>query len=119
MKGHIGTEYGTVVIDPEVIAQYAGSRALGCFGIVGMASVNVREGLVRLVNKNRITSGIRVTISEDNKISIDFHVIVVYGVNIAAVAESLISDVKYSVEEFCNMEVDKINVYVEGVRCID
>ena len=119
MKGHMGTQYGTVVVDPEVIAQYAGARAVACFGIVGMASVNMREGLVRLVNKNRITSGIKVTISDDNKITIDFHVIVVYGVNISAVADTLISDVKYSVEEFCNMEVQQINVFVEGVRSID
>ena len=42
-----------------------------------------------------------------------------YGVSISAVTDNLISDVKYRVEEFSGMQVDKINVYIEGVRVID
>ena len=57
--------------------------------------------------------------NEMNKISIDFHVIVSYGVSISAVSDNLIESVKYRVEEFTGMEVDKINIYVEGVRVID
>ena len=34
-------------------------------------------------------------------------------------ADNLISNVKYKVEEFTGMTVDKINIYVEGVRVID
>ena len=55
----------------------------------------------------------------DNKISIDFHVIVSYGVSISAVSDNLIESVKYRVEEFTGMEVEKINIFVEGVRVID
>ena len=57
--------------------------------------------------------------NEMNKISIDFHVIVSYGVSISAVSDNLIESVKYRVEEFTGMEVEKINVFVEGVRVID
>ena len=56
---------------------------------------------------------------QDNHISIDFHVIVAYGVSICAVSDNRIASVKYKVEEFTGMEVDKINIYVEGVRVID
>ncbi len=52
-------------------------------------------------------------------ITIDFHVIVAYGVSISAVTDNLISNVKYQVEEFSGMPVDKINIYIEGVRVID
>ena len=55
----------------------------------------------------------------ENKISIDFHVIVSYGVSISAVSDNLIESVKYRVEEFTGMEVEKINIFVEGVRVID
>ncbi len=58
-------------------------------------------------------------ISEDNKITLNFHVIVSYGVSISAVTDNLISNVKYKVEEFTVMTVDKINIYIEGVRVID
>ena len=65
-----------------------------------------------------LTHGINVDIKE-NKISIDFHVIVSYGVSISAVSDNLIESVKYRVEEFTGMEVEKINIFVEGVRVID
>ena len=55
----------------------------------------------------------------NNHIAIDFHIIVAYGVSISAVCENLVSNVKYKVEEFTSMEVEKINIYVEGVRVID
>ena len=119
MNGHMETQWGKVSIDPEVIATYAGSVAVECFGIVGMAAVNMKDGLVKLLKKDYLTHGINVTIDEDNKITIDFHVIVSYGVSISAVADNLFGSVKYRVEEFTGMEVEKINMYVEGVRVID
>ena len=56
---------------------------------------------------------------ENNKLTLDFHVIVAYGVSIIAVSDNLIENVKYRVEEFTGIDVGKINVYVEGVRAID
>ena len=116
MKGSMSTELGIITISPEVIAKYAGSVAVECFGIVGMAAVNMKDGLVRLLKKDSL---IHVELTEDNRIHLDFHVIVAYGVSISAVTDNLISNVKYKVEEFSNMPVDKINVYIEGVRVID
>ena len=118
MKGRMNTELGSILIDTDVIATYAGSVAVECFGIVGMATVNMKGGFVRLLKKDSLKHGINVTI-EDNKISLDFHVIVAYGVSIPAVADNLLNNVKYKVEEFTGMEIDKINIYVEGVRTID
>ena len=88
-------------------------------GIVGMAAVNMKDGLVHLLKKESLTRGIKVRISEDNHVSLSFHIIVAYGVSISAVTDNLISNVKYRVEEFSGMPVDKINIYIEGVRVID
>ncbi|MDO5573356.1 MAG: Asp23/Gls24 family envelope stress response protein [bacterium] len=118
MKGHMNTQVGNIVIDTEVIAQYAGTVAVECFGIVGMAAVSVKDGLVKLLKKESITHGISVSL-EDNKLILDFHVIVSYGVSILAVSDNLISNVKYKVEEFTGLSIEKINIYVEGVRVID
>ena len=114
----MNTHMGNIAIDNEVIARYAGSVAMECFGIVGMAGINVKDGLVKLLKKESLTHGINVEI-EDNRIALDFHVIVAYGISISAVADNLIENVKYKVEEFTGMTVDKINIYVEGVRVID
>lgn len=119
MKGSMSTDLGIITIDPEVIAKYAGSVAVECFGIVGMAAVSMKDGLVKLLKKESLTKGIQVGISDENKITLNFHVFVAYGVSISAVTDNLISNVKYKVEEFTGMSVDKINIYIEGVRVID
>lgn len=118
MKGHVNTKNGEVLIDNDVLAKYAGSSAVECFGVVGMASVNMKDGFVKLLKRDNLSHGVNISIN-NNKITIDLHIIVSYGVSISAVAENLISNVKYKVEEFTGMEVEKINIYVEGVRVID
>lgn len=118
MKGHMNNELGEIIINTDIIATYAGSVAVECFGIIGMAAVNMKDGLVKLLKRDSLKHGINVTLNE-NKISLDFHVIVSYGVSILAVSDNLISNVKYKVEEFTGMEIEKINVLVEGVRVID
>lgn len=118
MNGTMLTHLGEVEIDNEVLATYAGSSAVGCFGVVGMANISMRDGLVRLLRRENLKNGVKVLIN-NNKITIDLHIIISYGVRISVIAENLISDVKYKIEEFTGMEVEKINIYVEGVRVID
>lgn len=118
MNGTILTNMGEIAIDTDVIAKYAGSSAVECFGVVGMASVSVKDGLAKLLRRESLSHGVNVVI-EDNMITIDLHIIVSYGVSISAVAENLISNVKYKVEEFAGLAVAKINIFVEGVRVID
>ena len=118
MKGRMDTELGEVIVDPDVIATYAGSVAVECFGIVGMAAVNMKDGLVKLLRRESLKHGINVKI-ENNKISLDFHVLVAYGLSISTIAQNLIENVKYSLEEFTGMEIENIRIIVEGVRVID
>lgn len=44
MKGRVNSEYGEIIINPDVIATYAGSVAVECFGIVGMAAISMKDG---------------------------------------------------------------------------
>ncbi len=118
-KGQFENEYGRVVIANDVIATYAGSVAVECFGIVGMAAVNMKDGIVKLLKKDYLTHGINVSVDEKNEITINFHVIISYGVSINTVTGNLIDTVKYRVEEFTGMRIKKINIFVEGVRVID
>lgn len=119
MKSSMRTDLGIIKVSSEVIAMYAGSVAVECFGIVGMAAVNMKDGLVKLLKRESLTRGIHAEISDDHILTLDFHVIVAYGVNILSVSENLMNSVKYRVEEFTGMNVDKINIFVEGVRVID
>ena len=119
MQGQIQTKYGKVVIDTDVIATYAGAVAVECFGIVGMAAVNMKDGLVKLLKKDYLNHGIEVTVDGNNEISFNFHVIISYGVSIITVTDNLKDTVRYRVEEFTGMKVKEMNIFVEGVRVID
>jgi len=115
MKGKMNTQYGEIVIDNDVLAKYAGASAIECTGVVGMASVNMKDGIVKLLKPDSLNHGVNVTL-EENRIIIDLHIIVSYGVSISAVVDNLISNVKYNVEEFSGIEVKKINIYVESMH---
>ena len=119
---YYGTNYdenGEIIIENEVIAQYAGHAALECFGIVGMATISMKDGIAKLLKGDSISKGVNVVIGENNELSIDFHIIVAYGVSISTVCDNLISTVQYSIEEMTGMKVKAINIFVEGVRVID
>ena len=102
MKCRISNQIGEIVIDTEVIARFAGTIAIECFGIVGMAAISMKDGLVRLLKRDSLTHGINVSV-EDNRLTIDFHVIVVYGVSISAVSDNPVS--------YTHLDVYKRQVY--------
>ena len=115
MSAKLENQYGTISIENEVIARIAGLTAVDCYGIVGMAAKNMKDGLVQLLKRESLTKGIRINVNEE-QISIDLHIIVEYGTNIRAIAENIISTVKYKVETVCGIAVEQVNVFVEGVR---
>ena len=115
MKSSVDTHMGSIMIDNNVIAQFAGNVALECYGVLGMASVNAKEGIASLLKKDSMSKGITVSL-DNNKLSINMHIIVAFGVSISAVANNLMSEVKYKVEQFTGLTVETVNVYVEGVR---
>ena len=80
-----------------------------------MAAKNVKDGFFQLLKVESLTKGIKVVIDE-NKISMDLHIIVEYGTNISAIADNIISTVKYKIGQTLELEVEKINIFVEGVR---
>ena len=110
MRGKMSTDMGEIIIDKDVLAKYAGAATTECIGIVGMASVNVKDGVTKLLKRESAGRGVNISIV-DNKIKIELH--------IRAVSQNVIENVKYKIEEFTGMDVESINVIVEGVRIID
>jgi len=104
---------GDIVIQDDVLAKIAGMAATRCYGVVGMTSR--RSGLASLLAGDSITKGVGITV-EDERISIDLHIMVEYGVNINAICQSIINNVKYSIESMSGFKVGKIDVHVESAR---
>lgn len=116
--GHHDTKYGEIFISPKVIAKTAGLAACESFGVVGMAAVNLANGLTTLLSGEELTKGVIVTIV-NNEVKIDLHVIIAFSVNVKACSDNVIENVKYKVEELTELKVVEINIFVEGVRVID
>jgi len=115
MDGRISNDLGEIRIDQEVVARAAGLTALECYGIVGMTSTTVTGGIVNILKKENLTKGVVINFVE-NKINITLHIVVEYGINIAAVTDTLISTVQYKIEKFTGIKIGEIVIYVEGVR---
>ena len=115
MSAKILNKNGTITIDNEVIARIAGVTATDCYGIVGMAAKNLRDGFVHLLKIESLSKGVKLAIN-GNSLSISLHIIVEYGTNIPAICETLADNVKYQVEEFVGLDVESIDILVEGVR---
>ncbi len=114
----IQNELGNVTINQDVIATHAGMAALDCFGIVGMAMLNMKDGIVHLLKKESAGRGVHIELKDD-QLYIEMHIIVAYGVNINTVTENLIQAVTYKIEHFTGCKVDQIVVCVDNVRVID
>lgn len=114
----INSEYGEVTVDSSVIAAIAGMVANKCYGVVGMASKNKKDGLVSLLKPDNMTKGIKVTV-EDSGIVINMHIIVEYGLNINAICDSIINNVKYKIESNTGLKVTNVEITVESVRVGD
>ena len=115
MAAKTETKYGTINISNNVIANAAGKIATSCYGVVGMAFRSMTDEIASLLKKENLTKGIKVTVN-DKTVNIDIHIIIQYGVNINAICTSIINNVKYQVNHMTGLDVNEVNVYVEGFR---
>lgn len=111
----INSEFGDISVNNSVIASIAGAVATKSYGVVGMASKSKKDGVIKLLKLENMSRGISVDV-EDNGIVIDLHIIVEYGVNINAICDSIVHNVRYQLEHNTGLKVNKINVLVESVR---
>ena len=102
-------------INSNVYTNIAGVAASNCFGVKGMAVRSMTDGLVHLLRKEAMSKGVLVTFNDDNSITIDLHIIVDNGVNLPAVASSIISEVRYVVTKTTNTRVKSVNVFVDSM----
>ncbi len=109
------TENGSVNVSTSVYTDIAGTAAANCFGVKGMAARSVKDGLYHLLRKESASKGVRVDFHEDGSISIDLHVMVDNGVNLSAVGNSIISEVRYVVSNTTGTEVRAVNVYFDSM----
>jgi len=112
------TKLGKVEITEEVIATIAGAAAIECYGLVGMASRKLSDGVSGLLKRENLSKGVVVTFRE-NTVVIDLNIIVGYGIKISEVASNVMDRVRYTVETMTGLCVAEVNVNVQGVRFLE
>jgi len=106
---------GSITVTDNVYTDIVGTAAANCFGVKGMAARSVKDGLYHLLRMESVGKGVRVTFNEDESISIDLHIVVDNGVNLSAVGDSIISEVRYVVAKCTGTEVRAVNVYIDSM----
>ena len=109
-------DLGEIRISSEVFTAVTGCAATNCYGVKGMAVRSKTDGLVHLLKRESMAKGVKVYYNEDGTVSIELHIIVEHGVNIAAVCRSIINQVRYMVSENTGASIRSIDVCVDSMN---
>jgi uncharacterized alkaline shock family protein YloU len=115
LAGAEETAGGRMVVTDRAIADIVGWTVLECYGVVGMASPNLRRGVAALLSRDRLHQGIKVDQDAD-QLRVKLYIIVEYGLNVAEVAGNVRSQVAYNVEKMIGRPITALQIYVQGVR---
>ncbi len=108
-------EKGTLIISDDVFTHLAGVIATNCFGVKGMAVRSKSDGLVHLLRREAMDKGVRVVMNEDDSVTIDLHIIVDSGVNIAAISQSITNEVVYKIQQSTGITVKSVEIYIDSI----
>ena len=109
------TDNGSVNVSANVYTDIAGTAAVNCMSVKGMVARSVSDGVYHLLRKESMGKGVKVDFHEDNTISIDLHVMVGNGVNLTAVGNAIIEEVRYMVHNCTGTEVRAVTVYIDSI----
>lgn len=106
--------YGKVSMTSGYFAELVSAAVKSGYGVAGMSTRGAGDNIKSLVQKDFPEKGVRVT-EEDGGLDIELHIIVTYGLNIAAAVKSITHKVKYVVEDSTGLTVRRIRVKVDDV----
>ena len=109
---------GDLAIAEDVITDLAGYAALESYGVVGMATPTLSDGIAKLLPASRLRRGVNVE-STDEGSDIDLYVIIEHGTNLAEVSRMLAEKVKFTIEDSTNTAVHAVNIHVQGIKVRD
>lgn len=114
----IDTHLGAIELTAGYLSTLIGHTATSCFGVVKMNPAGASQGVrTTLLKSNSIDNGVKVVPSKDGKtLSVDLHITVMYGINVAAITDSIMNKVRYVVESETGLTVSAVNVFVDGME---
>ena len=110
------TRLGKVNISETYLSKLIGNEVTSCFGVVGMVPSSNKQKIINKFSKSELVdTGIKI-IGDSDYLEVELHIVVTYGMNISAIAQSITEKVKYVVKEAVGVEVNKVTVKVDGIK---
>jgi uncharacterized alkaline shock family protein YloU len=113
------THLGDIIVTKQFFQELIGRTIISCFGVVDMnadgAKQNLLESLPFLPKKTLIDKGVSFKIIKD-KLFIELHITVMYGVNVSSVVKSIQNKIKFAVEDEVDIPVERVNIFVDGIK---
>ena len=107
-------ENGSVLISEEVITTIVAHAAQEVEGVVGL---NVKPGsdIIDMIGKKGWGKGLKITIGEENALTVDCNINVAYGQSVVTVANAVQESVTNALESMAGVQVAAVNVNVCGI----
>ena len=99
---------GVITITSEVFTSLAGDAATSCFGVKGMVS-SKDGGPFQVLRRESMSKGVSAAFQDDGSVALKLHIAVDQGVNITALAHSIMGEVSYKVK------TDEVGSAVGGI----
>jgi len=106
---------GKIIVSPRAVASIASEAVLSCYGVVGMSTATLRDGIAEILQVENLHRGVQVNMV-DAEITIDLYVVVEYGVRVSEVARNIAENVKFAVEKALGTPVAEVNIHIQGLR---
>ena len=111
----IENRLGKIEISNNFFAGLVSNAASRCFGVSGMVVSGAYQGFMDMAGASLPDKGVLVR-AQDGGLIVDLHIEVAYGINISAIVRSIISEVRYAVEDATGFKVSCVNVYVDAMK---
>ena len=107
-------EFGSVMISEDVISTIV-SHAIT--EVEGVVNLNVKPGadIIEMIGKKNWGKGIKITIAQDDSVSVDCNITVAYGHSVVAVAKNVQDAITNALESMAGVQIAAVNVNVCGI----
>lgn len=117
---------GYIEITNSYFAKLVGNAAQSCFGVTRMVNSNpvqsIKSAIINRVERaselDNTNQGVVIK-SVNGALVVDLSIAVSYGVNINAIADSIVNKVRYTIESATDLKVSEVNVHIEGIDSIN
>ena len=114
----INTHLGAITLSEGYLSNLIGHTVTSCFGVVKMNPAGASQGLrTKVLKSDAIDNGVKVRAEkESGKLTVDLHLTVMYGINVAAITDSIVNKVRFTVEQETGLAAEQVNVFVDGME---